>query len=147
MQCPRTMTSRVLQRIVPSLVLIGTTAGSLVACGNIDDDPCREVIHKTVVFDEPPDASLGFQIETCRIDTGACRELCRTAMARAHLPGSLEDCTVTFATARVEVDVAYAITVARPECPVEVFRRTAPAPPGSPTTASPAPRALTGGSS
>ena len=152
LQCPRTMTSRALQRIVQRLVLIGTTAAGLTACGNVDDDPCREVVHKTVVFDQPPDPSLAFQIETCRIDSGACRDLCMTAMARAHLPGELQDCDVTFATARVEVDVGYSILVTRPECPVDIFIDAGPVPfraptPWSPSPSSPTQRALTGGSS
>jgi hypothetical protein len=115
------MTSSELGRVVQAIIVAAVAAtalGSLTAC-EIDDDPCVEVLRKTVIFDDPPDPSLHLQIESCRLDTDACQQLCRTALDRAQLDGELRECGVDFVSStRVDVNVGYVAEVIRPGCPV-----------------------------
>ena len=100
------MRTAVLSRLVPALALaIGCT-------GNVDDpNDCYNDVQRSFSVSLPsPDAAIDYAANTCRLDAGACPDLCAAILARLQItqvtPGT---CDVRFTSSEAKVDIGYQV--------------------------------------
>jgi len=115
-----------LRRILQPIVLAGFPVAGAGCVEAVIDTDCVDTVDATYRFDTPADdLSLQFDIERCRVDVDACKDLCREALQRHSLSHEPTSCRVSFTETSVSIHVSYEVFSGGDGCPIELVRDAA----------------------
>lgn len=108
------------RHILPLLIAgLPALAGGCVEA--VIDTDCVDTVDRSFEIQTPADTQLQFKIESCRVDSEACPDLCRVTLQRNNINDVPTRCEVRFHTASVDVKAWYEVYVGGDSCPGEVF--------------------------
>lgn len=124
-----------LRHILQLIVITGIPAVAGGCVEAVIDTDCVDTIDRTFELETPADPQLQFSINTCRVDSEACSDLCQLALTRNSINDVPTRCKVSFDGDIVDVKVWYEVYIGGDSCPGEdVF--AAPPPPELPQSQS-----------